>query len=450
MHITVLNGSPKGKNSVTLQYVRMVAKMFPEVEFEYYNVVYKNLMKRSKKALTDSLARTDLVLWSTPVYYLTVPGQLMAFEELVFSDRALGDAFSGKNASCLLTSIHFFDHTAMQHLQAVSERLGMNWFPGYSAEMEDLFKKPQLIRMKAFFKVLFSSIGASHTIGRKFPDFDGTLPDFVLPEKTPTGITDKNILIITDFLKEGTGTEKIVHWLEKNGGAGVKILNLSESKIAGGCTGCCICGYEGVCSYRDNFHLLFDDYISKADIIFMTGAISPTSYLSSMWKIFQDRCFYQGHKPVYAGKTVAFVLDGKLSLNNHLRELLEAYSDIGKIRLASITATDSRNFSEELIAVVERAHLMASEPDYETVTFNKVAGMKLFRDFVYLISGFFRSDHKYYLKNGIYDFPQKNIKKRLINSAVGLALSIPFIRHQVNRQMIPKMVEPYKKAVEKA
>jgi len=38
MKIAVLNGSPKGQISVTMQYVRFLQQKFPEAEFKFIDV----------------------------------------------------------------------------------------------------------------------------------------------------------------------------------------------------------------------------------------------------------------------------------------------------------------------------------------------------------------------------------------------------------------------------
>jgi hypothetical protein len=50
MKITVLNGSPKGELSVTMQYVAYLAKLYPQHEFNIHHIAQrlKRLEKDSK------------------------------------------------------------------------------------------------------------------------------------------------------------------------------------------------------------------------------------------------------------------------------------------------------------------------------------------------------------------------------------------------------------------
>ena len=47
MKIAVLNGSPKGQTSVTMQYAHFLEQKFPETEFKYFDVALK--IKRLEK-----------------------------------------------------------------------------------------------------------------------------------------------------------------------------------------------------------------------------------------------------------------------------------------------------------------------------------------------------------------------------------------------------------------
>ena len=52
-----------------------------------------------------------------------------------------------------------------------------------------------------------------------------------------------------------------------------------------------------------------------------------------------------------------------------------------------------------------------------------VGGMKIFRDLIYQMRGMMRADHKFYKKQGIYDFPQKKQLTSLKMYLVGMLLS---------------------------
>ncbi len=76
MNIVVLNGSPKGDLSITLQYIRYAAKKYPNDSFQYFPVA-QNIRKLEKneaafREVTDAVKKADAVIWSFPLYFLLV------------------------------------------------------------------------------------------------------------------------------------------------------------------------------------------------------------------------------------------------------------------------------------------------------------------------------------------------------------------------------------------
>jgi len=138
MKIAVLNGSPKGEVSVTMQYVHFLQQRFPEIEFVFYDVALKiKKLEKDDKSFGEviaGVAAADAVLWAFPLYFLVVCSQYKRFIELIFEKNAVS-AFRGKPAACLTTSINFFDHTAQNYINGICDDLGMNFFGSYSAEM---------------------------------------------------------------------------------------------------------------------------------------------------------------------------------------------------------------------------------------------------------------------------------------------------------------------------
>ncbi|MGD0621161.1 MAG: NAD(P)H-dependent oxidoreductase [Thermacetogeniaceae bacterium] len=141
MKIAVLNGSPKGEISVTMQYVRYIQKQYPEHELRIISVAHEiNGIERDPvkwQTVMDEVQSSDGVLWATPVYFFLVPSQLKRFIEPI-SERQAEGIFRGKYAAALVTSIHCMDHTAMNYLAGIGEDLGMRFVGGFTPEMEDL------------------------------------------------------------------------------------------------------------------------------------------------------------------------------------------------------------------------------------------------------------------------------------------------------------------------
>ena len=144
MKIAVLNGSPKGKLSATLQYVNFIQKKFPHHELKIFHIAstIKKIEKDEKifQEIMDDVRSSEGVLWAFPLYYLLVSSQYKRFIELLWEKKG-GDAFKDKYAALLTTSIHFFDHTAHNYMRAICEDLDMKFVGLFSAEMFDLLRE---------------------------------------------------------------------------------------------------------------------------------------------------------------------------------------------------------------------------------------------------------------------------------------------------------------------
>ena len=65
MHILVLNGSPKGKNSITLQTVRYIEKLCKHQTFEILHVGQRiKALEKNFSPAKEALERADLILLS--------------------------------------------------------------------------------------------------------------------------------------------------------------------------------------------------------------------------------------------------------------------------------------------------------------------------------------------------------------------------------------------------
>ncbi len=86
MNIVVINGSPKGKYSITLQYIEYLKKHFNNHNFEIL-YVGKYIRKFENKNELDKaiklIEESDLVIFSYPVYSAVAPYQLHRFIELI-------------------------------------------------------------------------------------------------------------------------------------------------------------------------------------------------------------------------------------------------------------------------------------------------------------------------------------------------------------------------------
>ena len=172
MQVAVLNGSPKGEMSVTMQYVRYLQKVFPEHKLKIHHISQR--IKRLEQdeevfsQIIDEVHSSDAVLWASPVYYWLVPAQYKRFIELIW-ERGVAKAFAGKYAASLTTSINFYDFTAHQYLQAISEDLDMRFVGPFSAYMYDLLEEANRDALRCFAEELFGAVQREAPTARRYP-----------------------------------------------------------------------------------------------------------------------------------------------------------------------------------------------------------------------------------------------------------------------------------------
>ncbi|HOX42877.1 MAG TPA: NAD(P)H-dependent oxidoreductase [Myxococcota bacterium] len=455
MRVLVLNGSPKGEQSVSLQYVRYLARRLPAHNLDFFHVSkeIRGLERdpSARSALLARLGEADLVLWCTPVYYFLVPSQLKRLVELLFA-AGPPEALRGRYATALTTSIHFFDHAAHEYLHAVSEDLGLRFLPGYSAGMDDLLKAGARRSLEGWLDAALRSVAQRAPQPRRFAPLSPPALVHRPAVPAPAARADtRRVTLVTDAGPDSPHVESMQRVLSDALPCRVEELRLRELELKG-CLGCLRCAWNGECVHRDGFGELYRQKVLGADALVFAGAVRDR-YLSARFKAFFDRTFFLGHQPLLEGKQVLWLISGPLQQLGGLRQILEAYTQLQKAHLVGVV-TDEVATSAELDALLAQAArdlVQALDRGLRTPRlFPAHAGTKLFRDFVYLTSALFQADHRHYRAHGIYDFPQDAWGARLRNGLAGLAMRLPPVRRRVLGKMRTLMLGPYLKVVEHA
>lgn len=460
MKITVLNGSPKGEISVTMQYTAYIQKLFPQHEYRQFNVAFriKALEQNSEEfdTVIGAVRDSDVVIWAFPLYILHVHANYKRFIELVF-ERNAGNAFKDKYAASISTSIKFFDNIPNDYIQSVCDDLGMRYAGFYAAAMDDLFRREKREQLRKFAETLFGAAEHAETFCRRYSPITGTIAEY--RPAAGTGSLDassKKIVVVADELKPGSNLSKMVNTFRAQFARPVELIELVKEDIRGGCLGCCQCGYDNTCFWqgKDGFIDMYNSRLKTADIIIFAGEITDR-YLSSIWKNFFDRSFFNTHQPSLRGKQIAFLVSGPLRFCDSARVMLQAWTEFQMSANAGFVS-DEDNDSPLLDSQIRdlAAHcLHAAEKGYITTeTFLRVGGMKVFRDDIYgHLRGVFQADHRYYRKNGFYDFPQKNIGSRLLNRLLLTLCGLKGFRDRMFKIEIKRgMIGGHKKIVDAA
>jgi multimeric flavodoxin WrbA len=457
MKITVLNGSPKGMSSVTMQYVRFLQKKNPQHELRILNVCHDiKRLEEDEHALREVLGTiqaSDAVLWATPIYVLLVPGPYKRFIELVF-ERSAQAAFHDKYAATLTTSVRFFDHTAHRYLNAISDDLGMHYVGAYSAEMFDLLKVEEQKRLMFFWESFLHAAEERRPTQRRHAPVIATAFNYTAGDvgrKVSTG--GRKILVLTDADAGDTGLQGMVRRFCDCFAEPAEVVNIHDMKIRGGCLGCIHCSFDNVCVYRD----VDDVYgvyrkMMAADVIIHAGAIKDR-FLSARWKTLLDRGFFNNHVPVLAGKQIGYLVSGPLSQHPNVREVLEAFAEIGQTNLIGIVSDECRD-SQELDRLLDgfahRTMECLAAGYIGPITFLGKGGKKILRDEIWAGLRFvFPLDHRYYNRHGLYDFPKRSVKKRLMEAFFGLLLKSPALRRKFQAKMKEGMIQPLVDVVER-
>jgi multimeric flavodoxin WrbA len=449
MKICVLNGSPKGRDSVTMQYVRFLELAFPSHTFVIVDAGQRiAALEKDEKEFSRvmaSVSAADAVLFATPVYYMLVPAQLKRFIELVFTHNAAPD-FSGKCAASITTSIHFFDNTANDYLHAIAEDLGMSWTGSFMAKMDDLLDEKNQENLLLFGADFLDTAARRPSIQRTYPPLTSTLPQYRTGSiPLPFDTERKKVLILTDATP-GSNLEKMVTRAASCFGRNASIVPLEDAGMKGGCLGCCRCAFDNECVYTDGFKQFFEKTFMAADIIILAGTIRDR-YLTAEFKQFFDRSFYRGHMPVVAGRQIGFLVQGPLSECTTLREILTSWVPMQGANMAGIVsdeAADSGLTDARIDELCNRSNRLSQSGYVAPGGFTAVAGHKIFRDEIWGgMRAIFQADHANYRKNGYYDFPQNDYLRRIRTTALSLALSLPPARKKAKDEMKKHMIAPF-------
>ena len=439
MNILVLNGSPKGKYSITLQTVRYLQKLHPEHEFAFLNVgqTIKSLEKDFTVA-TQAMEQADVLLFAYPVYTFIAPSQLHRFIELT---KASGINLSGKFASQITTSKRFYDVTAHRYVQDNCADLGMKFVRGLSADMEDLLKEQGQKEARDFFDYLCWCV--ANDSYEPLPEPAPAPKHVPVTPAEATGDKTGDVVIITDCTADDQQLAAMIDRFRAVLPYKTRVVNLWEYPFRGGCLGCFGCANTGKCVYTDGFDEYLRNEIQTAQSMIYAFSIKDHS-MGARFKMYDDRQFCNGHRTVTIGMPVGYLISGDYSREFNLQMILEGRASVGHNCLAGI-ATDEQDPDKAIDQLAASLTYALQNKYVPPQNFYGIGGMKIFRDLIWLMRGMMKADHKFFKSHGQYDFPQKQKGTVLKMKLVGMLISSEKLKAKMGNKMNEGMLMPYEK-----
>ena len=305
MRILVINGSPKGKYSITWQTVNYLEKLNPQHEFITIHAGQQiRKLEKDFSSVCEEVEKADVLLFSYPVYTFIAPYQLHRFFELL---KDSGVDLKGKYATQITTSKHFYDVTAHRYVQDNCQDMGMKYVRGLSADMDDLTKKQGQQEAIAFW---------NHFLWSVEKDFCEPTPieaqaHFAIVATETESVTPKKgqVVIVTDVKETDTSLQAMINRFCAVLPYNTKIVNLNEYPFAGGCLGCFNCAVDGKCIYKDGFDEFLRNEVQGGQAIIYAFRIKDHS-MGSRFKLYDDRQFCNGHRTVTMGMPMGYLISG--------------------------------------------------------------------------------------------------------------------------------------------
>ncbi|MCF0135046.1 MAG: NAD(P)H-dependent oxidoreductase [Lachnospiraceae bacterium] len=441
MNICVLNGSPRGKNSVTVHTSLYLEKRFASHHFEYLPVGTRiNAYEKDLSAALAAINRADLIIFSYPVYTFIAPSQLHRF---IAALKSSGADLSGKFVTQITTSKHFYDVTAHRYIEDNCFDMGMKIIHGLSADMDDLTTPAGQKDAEKFFEYVLWCV--ENDIFEPAPKKTPQSPISYTPSLPETVKSDAHdTVIVTDLRSDDESLKAMISDFQTVYPYKTRIINLAEYKFKGGCLGCFNCAGDGKCIHKDGFDSYLRETIQTAHAVVYAFTIRDHS-MGPVFKTYDDRQFCNGHRTVTEGMPFAYIVNGDYEAETNLRMIIEGRSEVGHNFLAGVgyTAGSIESTAKRLAYALETQYLQPRN-------FYGIGGMKIFRDLIWLMRGIMKADHQFYKAHGVYDFPQKKWPQMLLMCFLGSMIRNPKIKKKMGNKFNEGMAAPYDKVVKAA
>ncbi len=443
MRILVINGSPKGENSITLQTVEYLKLKNPGHSFDVLHVGQKiRAYEKDFAPAREAIKNADAVLFSYPVYTFIAPCQLHRFIELMKENSV---DVSGKYATQITTSKHFYDVTAHRYVMENAQDMGMRFVRGLSADMDDLTTEKGRAEADSFFGYFVWCAENGHCEPAR-PVHTGYAPVPATAKAIP-GEKKGDVVIVTDCRPEDVQLSGMINRFRGVFMRNTRVVNIREYPFRGGCLGCFNCASTGKCIYKDGFDDFLRNTIQTAEGVVYAFSISDHS-MGARFKMYDDRQFCNGHRTVTMGSPVGYLISGDYAHEENLRMIIEGRAEVGGNFFCG-AATDEQDTDAAIDRLAAVMHYALENRHVQPSNFLGVGGMKIFRDLIYLMQGMMKADHRFFKSHGQYDFPQKKKGRLIAMYLVGWMMSSETLKKKAGGKMTEGMLMPYKKVLDK-
>ena len=444
MNILVVNGSPKGKYSITLQTINYLKLLYPDYSFDVLDAGQRiKALERDFSPAIQALEKAELIIFSYPVYTFIAPYQLHRFIELVKEHNV---SVEGKFATQLSTSKHFYDVTAHRYIQDNCGYLGLKYIKGLSADMDDLTTDKGQKEAKDFFEYVLFCV-KNNIYERNTFEYSQAKHITVTPAVSDNSEKTGDVVILTNCEENDSQLKSMIDRFSAKCRYKTRVINIREYPFKGGCLGCFNCAVSGRCVYKDGFDEFLRNTVQTAQAIVTAFSIKDHS-MGASFKLYDDRQFCNGHRTVTMGMPMGYLISGDYSKEFNLQMIVEGRAQVGGNFLAGV-ATDEFDPDGEIDALAASLEYALESGYVPPQNFYGIGGMKIFRDLIWTMQGMMKADHKFYKKHGQYDFPQKQWPRMLAMYLVGGLLSSEKIKSKMGNKMNEGMLMPYKKVFDK-
>lgn len=422
MNILVINGSPKNNYSITLQHVLFLKKHFKQDHFEFFNV--KNQVEKVDEDtisdLIDRIAVCDLLLFSYPVYTMSVPYALMNLMESLLKHvnrYKLMETY----VSQITTSKHIFDTTAHDYMQTCFRDLGLNILSGHSADSEDLLCDQGQKELIAYMDRLIYQVKTKKKMSHDIIPVKTEQEAFVYEINAEHEKKISNIVVVYNGLTYSDNLKEMIKAFDNMCRYRIHLLDLSNHHFEQSCKGCLACQFKMKCDIYDDFDKMYQEKIDQASVVIIASDIKY-HYLDKLFKLLEERAFLKGFDNQGNQQGIGYLLSSEIAYDHHLMTIIKAKAAYNNSYLLDVVE-HNQHTQVAIENLCDQVHYYLEKTPYPEKNFYGLAGFDYYKRVVYNHRGVLKDVYKRLKKSKAYENKKRHLLKTWTNR-----LSLHFIK----------------------